>query len=117
MRTHHDLPYAVPAVCLLAVGLLSSPVAAQVAPIRDALLEVGEEVRIYDEHITILAHPFMEGRVPGSRGMELAKEYMEWGFRQAGLEGPYPDGERDHGSFRQPFPLGKYWSHSQTACL
>ena len=46
-------------------------------PIASALESVSEEVQIYDAHVTTLSNPFMEGRVPGSRGMEMAKEYMD----------------------------------------
>lgn len=99
------------ALTLLSAALtgmaLSVPAAAQgqVAgggPIQGALAEVTEEVRVYNDHLTILASPWMEGRLPGTRGMELAKEYMEYYFRQYGLDAPYEGGE----SFRQPFALG-----------
>lgn len=85
------------------------------APIRDALAAVDEEVRVYNDHLTILASPWMEGRLPGTRGMELAKEYMEYWFRQYGLSAPYsaevvqPDGTvlmEAGASYRQPFDLG-----------
>ena len=85
-------------------------------PIRDALQSVSEDVQIYNDHLTILASPWMEGRLPGTRGMELAKEYMEYYFRQYGLQAPYdgevvqPDGTslvEAAASFRQPFDLGE----------
>ena len=56
-------------------------------------------VDVYNDHVVTLASPWMEGRLPGTRGMELAKEYMEFYFKQAGLEGPWD------GSYRQPFDL------------
>ncbi len=70
-------------------------------PILDALSSVSADVRVYNDHLTTLASPFMEGRVPGSRGMEIAKEYMEHYFVQHGLSAPFADGT----SYRQPFPL------------
>ena len=73
--------------------------AAGSAPILDALNSVDEDTRKFNEHIVVLSSPFMEGRVPGSRGMEIAKEYMEFYFKQSGLEAPFD------GSFRQAFPL------------
>lgn len=85
-------------------------------PIRDALQSVSEDVQIYNDHLTILASPWMEGRLPGTRGMELAKEYMEYYFSQYGLKAPYdgevvqPDGTtlvEANASFRQPFDLGE----------
>ncbi len=86
---------------------LSAPAVAQdgengAGPIKEALAEVTEEVRVYNDHLTILASPWMEGRLPGTRGMELAKEYMEYYFRQYELVAPYEGGE----SYRQPFALG-----------
>jgi len=85
------------------------------APIADALAAVSEEVRIYNDHLTILASPWMEGRVPGSRGMERAMEYVEDHFKQTGLVPAFPKTEQGTGgfeiitanaSYRQPFPLG-----------
>ena len=46
----------------------------------------------------------MEGRLPGTRGMEIAKEYVEFWLRAAGLEAAFED-EAGQPSFRQPFPL------------
>ncbi|MEM9803505.1 MAG: M28 family peptidase, partial [Planctomycetota bacterium] len=83
--------------------------------IADALERVGEEVRVYNDHLTILASPWMEGRLPGTRGMELAKEYMEFQFKRSGLVAPLPlevenaDGTQAiqaRGSYRQEFSLG-----------
>lgn len=108
---------------LTASGLLIAPAAiAQQdddangsAPIAEALTSVSEDVRVYNDHVVTLASPYMEGRVPGSAGMERAKDYMEYYFRQAGLLEAFPvtetldDGTEittDRASFRQPFPLG-----------
>ena len=85
------------------------------APIADALASVSEEVRVYNDHLTILASPWMEGRVPGSRGMQLAMEYVETHFREYGLRPAFPKTEEaadgseliiPDASYRQPFPLG-----------
>ncbi len=83
--------------------ILAAPVFAQdvrEAPIATALGDSSEDVRVYNDHVVTLASPFMEGRVPGSRGMQIAKEYVEKYLREAGLEPAFD------GSFRQPFPLG-----------
>ncbi len=85
------------------------------APIADALASVSEQVRIYNDHLTILASPWMEGRVPGSRGMELAREYVEVHMMQTGLLPAFPetatgaDGSEvitPNATYRQQFPLG-----------
>ncbi|GAB4383288.1 MAG: hypothetical protein Kow0022_02740 [Phycisphaerales bacterium] len=85
------------------------------APIAAALASVSEDVRVYNDHLTILASPYMEGRVPGSAGMERAMDYVEYYFRKYGLEPAFPtstigpDGSEvitPRSSYRQPFPLG-----------
>ncbi|MDE0913718.1 MAG: M28 family peptidase [Planctomycetota bacterium] len=85
-----------------APALAQEQVPAEDAPIAALLAELGEDVRAYNEHVTFLANPFLEGRLPGTRGMEIATEYVEAHFDQAGLERPV---EGD--SYRQSFPVGK----------
>ncbi len=75
------------------------------ALIAEALAGVSGEVRTFNDHLTILASPWMEGRLPGTRGMELAKEYMEFQFRASGLLPAVGSGGESR-SFRQPFNLG-----------
>jgi len=99
-------------------GLVAFPVVADYdkteSSIAKVLAEMPEEVRIYNDHLVTLASPFMGGRLPGSRGMEIAKEYMEYYFRDAGLEPAFEatteteDGETISAgpSYRQAFPLG-----------
>jgi len=93
------------------------------APIRDALTNVSEDVRLYDEYLVTLASPYMEGRVPGSDGMERAKDYVEYHFRKFGLEPAFPsevEGEpTPYSSYRDPFPLGGVWevTSEKLACL
>lgn len=74
------------------------------APILDALNSVDADARRFNEHIVILSSPFLEGRLPGTRGMEIAKEYMEFWYKDAGLVPPFAS-EGGGKSFRQPFPL------------
>jgi len=83
---------------------------AQAPTIAEALAGASEAVRVYDEHIVTLANPFMEGRLPGTRGMEIAKEYVESHLIESGLTPAYDlvaeDGTRTpRASWRQPFPL------------
>ncbi|MGA1392934.1 MAG: M28 family peptidase [Phycisphaerales bacterium] len=75
-------------------------------PLSDAIKEATAAVLEFNEHVTVLASPWMEGRLPGTRGMELAREYMEWQFIKAGLVPAIPIEGSDAKSFRQPFPLG-----------
>ncbi len=89
----------------------SVPEAAAASPIASALQASSPEVRVFNDHIVVLASPFMQGRLPGSRGMEIAKEYIEFHLRQAGLEPAFPPSEEapargeSASSWRQPFPL------------
>lgn len=94
-------------------------------PIAEALAAVDDEVVTYNDHLTILASPWMEGRLPGTRGMELAKEYMEYYFREYGLVAPYAlesagaDGQmemQEAASYRQPFELGSSVTVLAGAC-
>jgi hypothetical protein len=74
------------------------------APIARVLASLSEDVRVFNEHLTVLASPFMEGRLPGTRGMEIATEYVEHYLRAAGLQPAFAD-ELGAPTFRQPFPL------------
>ena len=42
------------------------------------------------QHVLTLSNPFFEGRVPASRGSLLAGEYIEFYFKQSGLEPAFP---------------------------
>lgn len=81
------------------------------SPIKTALAELPQDVRAYNDHITFLADPFCAGRLPGTHGMEVAMEYVEYYMEKAGLE-PAFDGEGIGGPekattpWRQAFPLG-----------
>ncbi len=66
-----------------------------------ALDRLGQEGKAFHQHVTTLANPFFEGRAPGSRGLELAGEYLIRHLDDAGLAPAFegPDGP----SWRQPF--------------
>ena len=74
-------------------------------PVTDQLAQLGEDVRVFHNHITFLASPFLEGRLPGTRGMEIARDYCEHYLELAGLEPAFPQEDTDALSFRQPFQL------------
>ena len=73
--------------------------------ILDAMQDASEDVLTFNEHVVVLSSPYMGGRLPGTPGMERAKDYMQHYFEDYGLVGAVQleSGER---SFRQPFPLG-----------
>ncbi|MFM7134422.1 MAG: hypothetical protein ACKO0W_08920 [Planctomycetota bacterium] len=74
--------------------------------IHVAISESDPDVRSFNDHVTVLSSPWMEGRLPGTRGMERAMEYMEYWFKQAGLEPAFQPSDGGPKSYRQPFPLG-----------
>lgn len=77
----------------------------------------------FNSHAWTLANPFFEGRAPGSRGIELAAEYLEFQFRKMGLKPAFPSGGEEGGddrgapftSYRQPFPFGSTISLTDSA--
>ncbi len=101
---------------LILGGLIAAPLQApaavarpeldeiQSAPITNALRSVEAEVVVYNNHLTFLSSPYLGGRLPGTPGMELAKDYVEHYFREGGLQAPFVD-EAGNPSFRQPFDL------------
>ena len=74
--------------------------------IREAMNEAPVAERIFNDHITILSSPWMEGRLPGTKGMEYARDYVIYWFDQAGLEPGWTDPSTGERSWKQPFPLG-----------
>lgn len=74
--------------------------------IREAMNTAPIAERIFNDHVTVLASPWMEGRLPGTKGMEHARDYMVYWFDQAGLEPAWTDPDTGERSWRQPFALG-----------
>ncbi len=78
---------------------LSVAVSAHAAPPSDA----ERDVRMYRSHVEFLANPFMEGRGPGTRGNELAAEYIEAEFGRLALVKPeFPTPSREGQLVQQP---------------
>lgn len=93
------------------VGLLTAHLVLAAGTLAQVSADFEEDVREFDQHIQTLASPFMEGRVPGSDGMEVARDYVEFYLKRAGVEPPFDlvEGEDQvtHlASYRQAFPLG-----------
>jgi hypothetical protein len=99
---------------LVALFIFNGAVAAQErgeAPVADALSDLGADVQVYNDHVVTLSSPFMEGRLPGTRGMEIAMEYCEFWLKKAGLEPAFPDADGNpRVSWRQPFQLSGTWT-------
>jgi len=66
----------------------------------------GPDVIEWYQHVQTLSNPFFEGRAPGSRGMEVAEEYIEFWMKRIGLEPAFPESEgAEWTSHRQRFEL------------
>ena len=74
--------------------------------IHEVIAAADPLVQEFNEHLTVLASPWMEGRLPGTRGMERAMQYMEDQFARAGLEPGFQPSDGGPKTYRQPFPLG-----------
>ena len=91
----HPSPMRTPQLlsALLALPILGATASAQEPSPLD--------IQVYNSHLVTLASPLMDGRLPGTDGMEAAKDYMETWFMEHGLEPAFGEGS----SFRQSFPL------------
>lgn len=110
-----DMMRIQPALCRIAIAaatLTASALFAQEAatpsatPLTDAIASAPRDVQVFNDHLIILASPWMEGRLPGTRGMELAREYVEAQFKAIGLVPANIDTSSDSASYRQEFELG-----------
>ncbi|MSR34289.1 MAG: M28 family peptidase [Phycisphaerales bacterium] len=74
--------------------------------LRAALTAMGPVAIEWYQHVQTLSNPFFEGRVPGSRGNDLAAEYVEFFMKQAGLEPAFATAaDAAIKTYRQPFEL------------
>ncbi len=65
------------------------------APLAALLDRLGEDVALYDMHITTLANPFFEGRGATTIGSERAADYITFYFEQLGLTPAFPEADDD----------------------
>ena len=86
-------------------GDASDPAQADLSKSLDAMGPVAIE---WYQHVQTLSNPFFEGRAPGTRGNELAGEYVQHWMKQAGLEPAFKEKAADgkeSPSWYQPFEL------------
>ena len=82
--------------------------------LRKVFEDLGEDATLWYQHVQTLANPFFEGRSAGTRGFEIATEYVEFYLREYRLDPAFanaqelPGGESDAAwvSFQQPFAYG-----------
>jgi len=73
------------------------------SPVSAALDAMGEDTRRFHAHVMALSSDFFEGRAPGTRGGDLAQDYVAFFYQRAGLEPAFTvDGQP---SFKQPFSV------------
>ncbi len=65
--------------------------------LRTYFEEAGPTAIEFQQHISLLANPWLGGRQPGTDGSTLAGEYITWNLHQFGLEPAF------EGSWFQPF--------------
>ncbi len=99
-------PSSPPAASSGKVPVLPETLANQ-SPLTEQLAALSDHERTYHQHVTTLSSPFFEGRAPGTRGNQLAAEYLEFYFKAAGLKPGIPASvEGGEASFMQPFQAG-----------
>jgi hypothetical protein len=78
------------------------------ADLRKSLEAMGPVAIEWYQHVQTLSNPFFEGRVPGSRGNDLAADYVEFWMKQAGLQPAFEQKDEKGAvtrSWRQRFEL------------
>ncbi len=109
MRRHHPLTRSLaPAFAVGTLLLTASTTLAgeESDRIREAMNTVPVAERVFNDHVTILSSPWMEGRLPGTKGMEYARDYVAHWFEEAGLEPGWTDPDTGERTWLQPFALG-----------
>jgi Zn-dependent M28 family amino/carboxypeptidase len=101
-------------VRLMLAGTLATLTAASLAMIRPALLTEDERTAARSIHevrwrsdVRFLSSDLLEGRAPGTRGEELAREYVTARFEAIGIEPGAPGG-----AWEQPVELVGVTSHA-----
>jgi hypothetical protein len=63
--------------------------------LRKVFEDLGPDATQWYQHVQTLSNPFFEGRAPGTRGGELAADYVEFYFREYGLQPAFPPRGKD----------------------
>jgi retinol-binding protein 3 len=99
------------ASCSVSTGHKPRAIAADNIDLPQYFDSLGPDAALWYQHVQTLANPVFEGRAPGTKGAELAADYIEFYFRQYGLKPPFPStsakgahaGAHAERSYRQPF--------------
>jgi len=76
--------------------------------LRDVFEQLGPEAAMWYQHVLTMADPFMEGRGPGTKGIEIAAQYIQWNMEQMGLQPAFHSTKVEStdaawNTYRQPF--------------
>ena len=82
--------------------------------LRQVFEDLGEDTTLWYQHVQTLSNPFFEGRSGGTRGFELATEYVAFYMKLYDLKGAFPIEAEELGgavessmlSYEQPFSYG-----------
>lgn len=73
------------------------------SPVSAALDAMGPDAQRFHAHVMALSSEFFEGRAPGTKGGELAQDYIQFYFQRAGLEPAFE--VEGNASYKQPFTV------------
>lgn len=85
-------------------GTLAIP--ADQIDLRKVFEDLGPDATLWYQHVQTLANPFFEGRAPGTHGIEMAAEYIEYYFKSYGLEPAFPEATEKLGGKEVTMPAG-----------
>ena len=91
---------------LLGVTALAFAGQAVSQQVSESLQSASPNVREYAQHALFLAHPSLEGRLPGTPGIDAAEEAIVACFRQSGLQPGFSTGYRQAFEFKQGGAFG-----------
>jgi len=75
--------------------------------LRQVFEELGDDATLWYQHVQTLGNEFFEGRKAGTRGFELATEYLEFYMKMYGLEPAFEsEDDEEQMSYVQPFGYG-----------
>ena len=82
--------------------------------LRQVFEDLGEDATLWYQHVITLSNPFFEGRSGGTRGFEIATEYVAFYMKLYGLKPAFPPETEELGgavesemvTYEQPFSYG-----------
>jgi retinol-binding protein 3 len=97
-------------VCFLMMWATAAGASAQEVDLPGYFARLGPDASLWYQHVQTLANPAFEGRAPGTRGIELAAEYIEFYLRACGLQPVFPESGKplegtSSKSYRQPLAI------------